>query len=1193
MTASITTAHQTGPHSSTNWIVCTSPTFRQLSTNSSSDSGTIASYRSPHTNLRGLIVRTDEPVCSLHIIVSTESNGGDDGWHHPDDGLPHTLEHLVFLGSLTHPHKGVLDKLANRCMASGTNAWTATDHTAYTLSTAGGEGMLNLLPIFADHVLFPTLTKEGFVTEVHCVNGKGEDKGVVYCEMQGRENSEGSLIDRAIMELLYPDYISPNSDDDSKTAKLISCGYSAETGGKLANLRNLNIEKIRRYHREYYRSDNTLLLVTGNVDSGEFFNKLDEVEALVLKRRAEASGDDGDVSRIGRPWINSFVPPMEPNKIGVYPPYSSVEVSAKPTPLVIYFPSEEESRGTVSIAWRGPPYSSRENWVCLSLLWDYLTESAASPLQLAFVENDDPLCAYVGPAHDMFTEGYHQVWFQECDVEKMDEVVPLFYHVMAKQAGVEQHKDSGDLSFDVKRMQTVIRRYRRRLLEASERRPTDAIVNGIIRNFLYGPRAGEEKEQKDGNVTPQEEMAALHADTDVLPFLEEAETKLNDASYWQSLIKQYVLDRPMAVVLGKPSAALANELSQKEKEREAQQAQQLGEDGLKNLADILEAAISKNEQPIPDEILTSLPVPDLERVPSIPLFTARLSPKMSDSWSLDIIPESVRGVNMNDLNELVSRLKKDAEEASLTAAPFHADLTHIDSAFIFAAVGVDTTNLTAEQRLYLPILDEILFKLPATLDNGEYLTKEEFVNQIHDETVSFSAGVGLLGSSIPQMAYVSVQTDNIDGNGLNTALKWIKRVLYQTQITNEAVKTAVQRLISEIPPQVRHGPSVAASVASELMFNPEKSNTIACNVLRQKPFLSKLFERIGGKLFCDKMESDDEDVLVDDSGVQEIVLELERIRKTLFQATNYHAFVAANLRAVPNVLSELVTSLSYSTTICTASGRLIENVSASSVRRPVSNSNNGGEGAVCGLSAIESGYLNIMTNGVKPYDPNRPSLLVAIEYLTALEGDFWVKLRGAGLTYSYSISDSTDSELLKFGLFKCTDVPGAFEKASEIIAEYARNHKKISAIGLENAKASLAYQIISGRSSKLSAATSSFVRTFKGEKMDYDRYLLSGIAAVTENDVIHALITYIVPCFDPSSNLIIACPPNKLDAIHEYFVGRGWTKLKKVPEENLFEAFVAEESKNTALPEKVAGMSMFLPGAFAAQFRCSCPKCDR
>jgi len=43
---------------------------------------------------------------------------------HDDDGLPHTLEHLVFLGSEDYPYKGVLDLLANRCLASGTNAWT-------------------------------------------------------------------------------------------------------------------------------------------------------------------------------------------------------------------------------------------------------------------------------------------------------------------------------------------------------------------------------------------------------------------------------------------------------------------------------------------------------------------------------------------------------------------------------------------------------------------------------------------------------------------------------------------------------------------------------------------------------------------------------------------------------------------------------------------------------------------------------------------------------------------------------------------------------------------------------------------------------------------------------------------------------------------------------------------------------------
>ena len=54
--------------------------------------------------------------------------------------------------------QGVLDMLANRCLAQGTNAWTDTDHTCYTVMTAGSQGFLNLLPIYLDHVLYPTLT---------------------------------------------------------------------------------------------------------------------------------------------------------------------------------------------------------------------------------------------------------------------------------------------------------------------------------------------------------------------------------------------------------------------------------------------------------------------------------------------------------------------------------------------------------------------------------------------------------------------------------------------------------------------------------------------------------------------------------------------------------------------------------------------------------------------------------------------------------------------------------------------------------------------------------------------------------------------------------------------------------------------------------------------------------------------------
>jgi len=67
------------------------------------------------------------------------------------------------MGSEKYPHKGVLDQLSNLAFADGMNAWTSVDHTAYTLSTAGGQGFLQLLPIYVDHILYPTLTDAGYV----------------------------------------------------------------------------------------------------------------------------------------------------------------------------------------------------------------------------------------------------------------------------------------------------------------------------------------------------------------------------------------------------------------------------------------------------------------------------------------------------------------------------------------------------------------------------------------------------------------------------------------------------------------------------------------------------------------------------------------------------------------------------------------------------------------------------------------------------------------------------------------------------------------------------------------------------------------------------------------------------------------------------------------------------------------------
>jgi hypothetical protein len=70
-------------------------------------------------------------------------------------------------------------------------------------------------------------------------------------------------------------------------------------------------------------------------------------------------------------------PRAEPHSL---PPFDLPSYYPLP-PDPVRFPSEDEACGCVSLAWRGPPYADRGGWIGLQLLWRYLTDSAASPLQ--------------------------------------------------------------------------------------------------------------------------------------------------------------------------------------------------------------------------------------------------------------------------------------------------------------------------------------------------------------------------------------------------------------------------------------------------------------------------------------------------------------------------------------------------------------------------------------------------------------------------------------------------------------------------------------------------------------------------------------------------------------------------------------------------------------------------------------------
>jgi Zn-dependent M16 (insulinase) family peptidase len=217
----------------------------------------ISQYVSERTGMHVVVVDQKGPKVQGYFTLATEI--------FDNSGSPHTLEHLVFMGSKSYQYKGVLDKIATRAY-SNTNAWTATDHTAYTLDTAGWEGFSQILPIYLEHVILPTLTDEGCYTEVHHIDGEGNDAGVVYSEMQGVQNTGGEIMDIKARHLLYPKDI----------------GFRYETGGLMEALRVLTPERIREFHKEMYQPKNLCLILVGEVDQENLLNILDDFEDGIL-----------------------------------------------------------------------------------------------------------------------------------------------------------------------------------------------------------------------------------------------------------------------------------------------------------------------------------------------------------------------------------------------------------------------------------------------------------------------------------------------------------------------------------------------------------------------------------------------------------------------------------------------------------------------------------------------------------------------------------------------------------------------------------------------------------------------------------------------------------------------------------------------------------------------------------------------
>ncbi|XP_034828177.1 uncharacterized protein C05D11.1-like [Maniola hyperantus] len=516
--------------------------FKLKSSIKASDVIPVSKYVSEKTGLTVIIANVEGPLVNGFFCLATEA--------HDDDGLPHTLEHLIFLGSERYPYKGILDLLANRCMAHGTNAWTDTDHTCYTIYTAGDAGMLTLLPIYIDHILRPTLTDEGFITEVHHVNGEGEDAGVVYCEIQGRENTADTRCELKLLRAMYP-----------------NSGYSADTGGIMENLRiSTDNIKVRDYHKKFYRAENLTIILTGQIEADDVFNVLATVEDDIIAKREKEVQEEWV-----KPW--QTIPPP--------PNYGELREQ---------WPADTEDCGQVMFGWRGPiltePTALKELTGCAVLL-RYLCDTAAAPLQRALVEREDALA---GDVSYNLTENIAPLIKIELDNVPVDKLE------IARDEARNCLKSviNGDEAIVMERMKRLLRKQLRETMASLESDPHHAIAFRCIGDALYS-------QNEDDFISRMNPHNSLN------------ELLKENSDYWLGLLKKYFSD-DLVTIIGSPSIKLQAKIAEDEKKRIEEQRVQLGEEGLAEKSKILDDAMEFNERPPPPGTLASVPVPSCENL---------------------------------------------------------------------------------------------------------------------------------------------------------------------------------------------------------------------------------------------------------------------------------------------------------------------------------------------------------------------------------------------------------------------------------------------------------------------------------------------------------------------------------------------------------------------------------------------------
>ncbi|MBF5050452.1 Presequence protease 1, chloroplastic/mitochondrial [Candidatus Clavichlamydia salmonicola] len=188
---------------------------------------------------------------------------------HPNssNGVAHVLEHTVLCGSKKYPVKDPFFSMLRRSLNTFMNAFTGADFTCYPAASQIPEDFYNLLKVYIDSVFHPLLRKESFLQEgwrlefAPAAEGKEvlSFNGIVFNEMKGALMTAEARLSEAIGVAMFPDIT-----------------YGVNSGGDPAEIIDLTIEDLKRFHEIYYHPSQCLFYFYGNFPLQEHLRFLNE-----------------------------------------------------------------------------------------------------------------------------------------------------------------------------------------------------------------------------------------------------------------------------------------------------------------------------------------------------------------------------------------------------------------------------------------------------------------------------------------------------------------------------------------------------------------------------------------------------------------------------------------------------------------------------------------------------------------------------------------------------------------------------------------------------------------------------------------------------------------------------------------------------------------------------------------------------